>query len=294
MHPSSVVPCSVCGYHAPARPCPHCGGAPRERSLSGAPPRGSSAILCGARAPLVGFATLCTTPRTKRLLVAPLVLTVLLYGVLFAVFWRTSTAAWSGFVVSEPWRTLLAGGTFVLSAFVFAFVFAWTFALAYQTIAGPFLDTIQGRIEERWFGSDPRATLTRRAEEPRAFAARLFQFAAVETRSLLVSLHASLVAALMLLAFVWLLFVPLVGHPTFGAIAGFASGIALLDIACARRDWTLGRRLSFARRHCLPLAALGLVTSVFFLVPFLGPIVGIPSAAIGGQWLVCRLDKARI
>lgn len=242
----------------------------------------------------LGFWVLLTTPRTKRLLVPPFLLTLGLYVTCFVATWRLSTSTWSDFVVSEPWRSLASAGTFLVSAVVFGFVFAWTFGIAYQTIAGPFLDTIQGRVEARWFGADPREAITRARGEGRPLSRRVLSFTQDQVRSALVSVQASLFALFLMLMFVWLLFVPLVGHPTFGAVAGFASGISLLDIACSRREWSLGARLRFVGRHFGPVAVLGVVTSFLFLVPYLGPVLAVPSAAIGGQWLVCRLDKARL
>ena len=291
---SRVEPCPACGYDAPGGVCRHCGGLPREPSLAGPAPRGARALLAGARALPLGLWILLTTPCTKRLLVPPFLLTVFLYGAAFVVALRLSASAWTDLVVSEPWRSLATAGTALLTAVVFAFVFAWTFGIAYQTVAGPFLDTIQGRIERRFFGADPRETLARERGAQGSLVRRVWRFSGEQVRSALVSLQASLLALLILVAFVWLLFVPFVGHPTFGAIAGFASGISLVDIACSRREWTLGRRLRFAVRHAGALAVLGLVTSLLFLIPYLGPILAVPSAAIGGQWLVCRLDKTRI
>jgi uncharacterized protein involved in cysteine biosynthesis len=289
-----VKPCPICGYETNASACPHCRGAPREASLAGPPPRGLAAIWAGARALPRGFGILLTTRRTKRLLFPPLVLTIVLYSIGFLVAWRLGASTWRAHVVSEPWRTLAEAGTFVVAAIVFAFVFAWTFTIVYQVVATPFYDAIQGRVEARWFGADPRATIVRAREAGLTTTKKWLLFSRDQTRSLIVSLEASVVALLILLLFVWILLIPFVGSPTFGAVAGFASAIALLDIPFSRREWPLSRRLRFVFTNIGAVTALGLATSLVFLVPFAGPIVGLPSASIGGQWLLVRLDKSRL
>ncbi|MDZ4772939.1 MAG: EI24 domain-containing protein [Planctomycetota bacterium] len=294
MRPSGVKPCPTCGYHAPTSVCPHCGGAPREASLTGPPPRGLAEIGAGLTALPRGFAILLTMPRTKRLLIPPFLITFVVYSVAFLVGWRAFASTWNDLVTSEPWASLLEAGTFLVSVVVFAFVFAWTFALVYQAIAAPFFDTMQGRIEARWFGADPRETITRDLASGRTTAGKVIALSSDQARSLLVSLEASIVAGAIMLCFLWVLFVPIVGHPTFAGVAGFAASIALVDIPCSRRDWSLARRLRFVFGHFLPFFAFGVTTSLVFLIPFAGPIVAVPSAAVGGLWLLVRLDKSRL
>lgn len=294
MRPALVKPCPTCGYHAPSSPCRHCRGAPNAPSLAGPPPRGFSAVLAGARALPMGFWILLSTPRTKRLLLPPFALTCIVYAVAFVAGWRLFASSWNELVESEPWRTLLEAGTFLVSAIVFAFLFAWTFAFVYQAIAAPFFDTIQGRIEARWFGADPRATITRESEHGLVGARKWLSFSQDQARSLLVSIEASIIALVIMLAFVWVLFIPFLGSPIFAAVAGFAASIALVDIPCSRRDWSLARRLRFVFRNFGAVGALGVATSLLFLVPIIGPIVGVTSAMIGGMWLLVRLDKSRL
>jgi uncharacterized protein involved in cysteine biosynthesis len=359
-----VIPCPVCGYHAPEAFCRHCAGDPHEDSLRGAPPRGFRAWLAGAWAVPIGAWILLRTPRVKRLLVPAVILTCLVFAVLLGLSlsgvhalldhlrsngsaapdadagWFARSLHWlagSGIVMG-----LLEGSAFVVIVVVFAFVALWTFSVAYEAIGGPFFDTIQGRIEARWFGRDPRETLQPRPEiapsraawlttacvtvaailvavfflwssslawllllclpipflfagkrDP-AYGAWLARTVGTEARSLLVSVQASLVSLVIMLLLVWIAFIPFVGYPTFSAIAGFASAITLIDIPCSRRRWSLGQRLRFVFRNFGPVLLLGVVTSFVFVVPILGPIVGIPSASIGGQWLLCRLDKSHL
>lgn len=355
MIPHPTRPCRRCGYDAPQVVCPHCrepeAGGVREPSLQGPPPRGLAAIGAGARALPMGLAVLARTSGVKRWLLPPLTLTLVFFLLSFVLIWRalanlvepTSAgpdAGWferiarSSFVVG-----VVEAGTFVAVLVLMSIVAVWTFAVVYQAIAGPFLDAIQGRIEERWYGSDPRARLapvlaipTTRAvwitvacgaialvmlalfvtwssraawllvpgsiapfwitcRRDRDYAAWLSTTLRTESRSLFVSVQASIFAGAVMLVLSWTLVLPLVGPPTFASVAGFASAITLLDIPCSRRRWSFGQRVRFVFGNFGPVLAFGLATSALFLVPFVGPLVGIPAASIGGQWLLCRLDK---
>ena len=359
-----VIPCPVCGYHAPEAFCRHCNSVPHEPSLRGPPPRGWQAWLAGAQALPRGAWILLRTPRVKRWLVPAVMLTCLVFVVLLVLAlggvnalldtlragesaepdadagWWARSLHWmsgSGIVMG-----LLQGSAFIVVAVVFAFVALWTFSVIYEAIGGPFFDTIQGRIESRWFGLDPRETLQPRPEiatsratwltavcgiaaaalvvaffawssgwawflllllplpflvagkrDP-AYGAWLARTVGTEARSLMVSVQASIVSLVIMLLLVWVLFIPLVGYPTFSAIAGFAASITLIDIPCSRRRWSLGQRLRFVFGNFGAVLLLGVATSFVFIVPILGPIVGIPCASIGGQWLLCRLDKSRL
>ena len=76
--------------------------------------------------------------------------------------------------------------------------------------------------------------------------------------------------------------------------AGFSTAISLLDIPFSRRRWSLSQRLSFLLQNPLALVAFGSTASLLFLVPFIGPILMVPAASVGGLWLVVRLDKSRL
>lgn len=357
-----VIPCPVCGYDAPEASCRHCRGAPNEPTLRGAPPRGWKAALAGIQALPMGAWILLKTPRVKRWIVPPVLLTFVAFGVLLGgalegahalvaqmrragpdelaadAGWLAKgmhAAAGSGVVMG-----IVEGSALVLTFVVLVFVAVWTFSVVYEAIGGPFFDTIQGRIEVRWFGKDPRETLQPHAEIAAAratwttvacavaaialvvaffawsspfawllllglpapfvvasrrdpsYGAWLARTVGTEARSLLVSLQASIVSLVIMALLVWTYFIPFVGYPTFSAIAGFAASITLIDIPCSRRGWTLGQRLLFVFGNFVPVLLLGVATSFVFIVPILGPIVGIPCASIGGQWLLCRLDKS--
>jgi uncharacterized protein involved in cysteine biosynthesis len=364
MSKEPVLPCPVCGYHAPDLACRSCGLAPAEPSLRERRGGLLREVGVGLRALLQGARTLISTPGTKRLLLPPLLLTGLFFGLIlwFLVRWMTSFFA---AVEAENlaqlglspgfWRDALewlaglqiviaiaqAGSVLVLLV-AFTIAGLWTFSIAYELVSGPFLDTIQARVEARWFGADPRLRLEQPPGLDAAAAARASTLAAgasvlvlaaflwidsrwawvllgliplcfavatrrtpgttswtlwflkSQGRALWTSVKATLLAALILVAFLWLKFVPFLGLPLFAMVAGFATALTLLDIPFSRRGWSLDQRVRFLFQHLPAVLALGVATSLVFVVPFVGPLAGVPCASIGGQWLLCRLDKNRM
>jgi len=363
-----VVPCPLCGYDAPdaqAGPCPHCALAPREPSLR-APARGTLAeIRAGLAAIPKGFGVIVATRGTKRWLLPPFLITS---GVFLAVLWWL--VAWVDGLIEairlgegepppgyEGWlgwvaEKLMQSAVFIWiaklsSALVLGIVFLvamlWTFSIVYEAIAGPFLDTVHGQIEVRWFGSNPRDALTRPTRIPASRCAFLTAIAAaisigfgvawwygtgwlawvyllvgvplpfllfgffhreygkwlgwvirIEGGTLWVSVKASLLAALVLVCFFWIKFIPVIGYVLFACLAGFATAITLLDIPFSRRQWPLSARLRFMSQHLGAMLAFGIVASLVYVVPVVGPAVLVPAASVGGLWLVCRLDKDRL
>jgi uncharacterized protein involved in cysteine biosynthesis len=251
--------------------------------------------------------------------------------------WVRSAVEWllaQGFVLA-----LVKAGGVIAVLVVTSIAALWTFSVAYEAIAAPFLDELQGRLEARWFGRDPYKTVERPNDisqrrilawslaagvpalaglvlwwfgEPPAsrwwlcapplallaacLAARdygewLGWAARSQVRTLWVSVKTSVLALFILLCFAWLKFVPLIGWVLFAMVAGFVTALLLLDIPFSRRRYTVRQRIAFVRGNALSVTVLGLSTSLVFVVPFLGPLVGVPAASIGGLWLLCRRDK---
>ena len=124
-----------------------------------------------------------------------------------------------------------------------------------------------------------------------AFGEWLAWRAAIELRTLAASLEATAIAAVMLAFALPLLLIPWFGTPLFALAAGFTTSISLLDIPMSRRRWGIGLRLSFLAHHAPSVLVFGLVASLMFLVPVLGPLLMVPAASVGGLWLFLRLDK---
>ncbi|HJO27003.1 MAG TPA: EI24 domain-containing protein [Planctomycetota bacterium] len=362
-------PCPRCGYHAPSLPCPHCAhprpegqeGAVGDPSLRGAPTGPALGAVDGLRAVPTGLFILMTTSGVKRWLIPPLLATTVLFTLLFSWLWALLQDLVAAVDITDPesigldegWLReavvwILEGGFvtwaaqasswLLLVALAFIAVL-WTFSIIYEALSGPFLDEIQGRLESRWFGADPRSSLERPTDIPTRRCAILSVLAAlpatacltlwwtgaglvawlwlagiplsfllaslldgryrswlawiirVEGKTLFVSIKAAGLAGLLLVVFIWVKFIPGVGPALFVILAGFTTALSLLDIPFSRRGWPLAMRLAFLRRNFLPAVAYGIVSGLFFLLPIVGPILMVPSASIGGLWLLCRLDK---
>lgn len=360
-----VLPCPVCGYHAPGEDCPHCHRAPAEISLAARGPRALGGVRAGLQAVPRGMLFLLTTRGVKRFLLPPIALTLLAFALAFrwawgaldglldsvragndvsvdiSIDWLRSTIEWilrAGVLV---WLAQAAGVIVLLV--VGMLVALWTFSIVYEACAGPFLDEIQGRIETRWFGADPVSAQRPALEISTARCAVLttcviaFAVAGVwawwklafpwswvalvagviapvfaltrvereygrwlswlvrrEGAMLWTGLEASLLAGLLLLLCLPLKFIPFVGPVFFGVIAGFTTAVSLLDIPFSRRRWSLGLRARFLLANPGAVTSFGAIAGLLFIVPILGPLAMVPAASIGGQWLVCRLDKSRL
>ncbi len=249
----TIVPCSLCGYHAPELPCPHCAERPLERSLA-RPVRGPlRGIVAGLLALPKGLHVLATTPGLKRWLVPPLIFSAtLLVLVLSWVFsaldaalerhlpgefrfdqardwlqglgqgWRWLASVWGALVGAAEWTVNVLLGLFLsplkwLGWFLVGSLVCWyVFSFAYEAIAGPFLDEVQARIEGRWFGADPRSRLERPNDLPPERAARLtFVLLACLALLLCAVLLSPLPAAVLLLGPLTLL-VPLARDRRYG------------------------------------------------------------------------------
>lgn len=301
------TPCPRCGYPAPDAACAHCA---RLAEPSLATPRAGAReeLVAGAQALLRGLHFLGATRGTKRWLVPPLVLTTTVFAFLtFGLVelvdgWLAELRAhgaaelafephWLADAVEAVIRSAVVWWFVSLGSFAVAFVAAflvalWTFSIVYEALCGPFLDVVHARVEQRWFGADPRATLDGERGRTGAWAWLARNLALLGT-----SAKASLLAAALLVLAFPVQFVPWVGGLCFAVAAGFATAVSLLDIPFSRREWSLRQRLAFVRDHAGAVGTFGLTAGLVFLVPFVGPILCVPAASVGGAWLVCRLDK---
>jgi len=278
-----AIPCPLCGYDAPGPTCPHCRRKPAEKSLA-APLRGRiTGIGVGLRAVPEGLALLFRTSGIKHLLIPPLFLTLLAFTLIFYEVWGYFGELLTAVRIDDPaaldWDIgwLRKAAEWIIRArilvwianlsqvllFIFAsgIIAAWTFAIVYEALAGPFLDEIQGRLEERWFGQNPRNTIERPTAIPVARCARLSTIAGIP-------------AGVALLFFVFVS-----GWPAWIALA--AAPVPFLALAAYDKEygkwlaWVVrveGRTLWVSiKAACLA----GVVLILFFWLKFI-PLIGPP------------------
>jgi uncharacterized protein involved in cysteine biosynthesis len=118
--------------------------------------------------------------------------------------------------------------------------------------------------------------------------------AKVEGKATWASIQAAIITGILLVVALPLYFVPVVGYFLFATVAGFATAVGLLDIPMERRLWKLGQRARFIGRNLPPLIAFGVAAGLLLAIPILGPLLMVPSASLGGLWLICRLDKSHL
>lgn len=369
-----ILPCPLCGYDAritggseepgalvPA--CPHCGLDSLDATLS--QPRASAfgGVMVGLAALPRGLYYLASTAGVKRWLIPPLLLTTGAFVGLFWWFWALITPlieklqeyqesdlpplpegwlerAGEWFLRSAVLAGLAQAGGLVLFIVVSSLAGLWAFSIVYEAIAGPFLDEIHGRLERRWFGTNPRDSIQRPTDLPskrcavitaiaavpavaalvgcwwltgwllwvtllvgvplpflvaaavnREYGKWLFWVLRLEGGTLLVSVKAASIAGVVLVLFLPLKFVPVLGYVLFGGAAGFTTALSLLDIPFSRRQWSLKSRISFMLHQLPAMVTFGIVSSLLFVIPVVGPVVMVPAASVGGLWMICRLDK---
>jgi uncharacterized protein involved in cysteine biosynthesis len=261
--------------------------------------------------------------------------------------WDWLKTAWASGVVAVEWLVNTAWGLFTsqplrwLGWFLVGSLVVWyCFSIAYEALAGPFLDEVQARIEARWFGLDPRSRLERPNDIPtsrcmalsgvalvvlalllllgwsrlgawaiplaiplslvpsalidRRYGPWALWVASVEGRALWASLQATILTTLLLAISLPVYFVPGAGYFLFAMVTGFATAVGLLDIPFERRGWTLRQRGRFVGRNLLPFLVFGISAGFLLAIPLLGPLLMVPSASLGGLWLVCRLEKGSL
>lgn len=224
-----------------------------------------------------------------------------------------------------------AGG--VLLFLVVAFLAWWfLYAIVFEVLAGPFLSRMQARAEDHWLGGhgetvehpfETRGLMLLTAAlglggvaawfAPNgyglvAFAAPLVvlwaslpafrawfgPFVRLEGRAAIQGGVVALVALVGSLPFLLLHFLPGVGSLLAAGAAGFFLAIGTLDLALERRGWSLDGRFALARHCALALVAFGAVCAFLFALPVIGPLIMLPSASLGGTWLVSKLDKSAV
>ena len=171
------IPCPICGYDAPGDSCPHCKLEPAETTLRDA----FSGILTNVQVGLTalprGLVFLGTTRGVKRYLVPPFVLTLVAFVLLFMWVWKwvqrlidwVPAGDGAELPLGDGWirdglEWVVRTGVFMWAAqlgglllflVVSSLVVLWAFSIIYEAVAGPFLDEIHGKMEQRWFGFDP-------------------------------------------------------------------------------------------------------------------------------------------
>ncbi|MBM3988328.1 MAG: hypothetical protein FJ294_10295 [Planctomycetes bacterium] len=284
-----IAPCPYCGYDWPVsanEACATCAGRPPQ-SLRGR--RGGwGELQDGLAALLQGARLLVTTRGTKRWIVPPAVCTFAAFTALSVWLYRTvmhwlergRELALEQLPELDGWERALAewlvdhalslaaakASAFLIATSLTLLVSLWAFSLLYELLAGPFLDELQGVLESRWFGADPRAARERPVGLTGVECA-LGTLACV-----------GVIAAGVTLG----LWVARPGSLLYGALAGLAACAAILFCWPPFRRWLLWRARIELRTVLASVQATALsgLLLVFALPVLLVPLVGHPLFAL--------------
>jgi uncharacterized protein involved in cysteine biosynthesis len=275
-----------CGYPAAgaARICEACA---RSGAVGAGPSGGGAAarpagFAAGAAAFARGVAFLLKTPRTKRYAVIPFLIAIVVFAAGFHWLWGTAEPVRAALAPAETmaaWlRTIILGFLTVVFVAIFALLVWATASSITAAIAAPILDLLVGRVDEVTFGA------------PRAVSLSWVSDAAFNIGQALLTLCLVLPLNVAAFAVAWI--------PPIGPFAGLflvstAAGFAALDIAAARRRFTLGQKIRVATTNFPAILGFGAASAVVCLIPCVGWMVSIPAAAVGGALLFHGLDLRR-
>jgi CysZ protein len=163
----------------------------------------------------------------------------------------------------------------VLSGIVITLLGLVLVFLLSSLVAAPFNDALSEAVERILTGAAPPPFSLRRMMADIARTIRL--------ELLKVLLYAAIIGPMFLASF----FIPGIGQLV--SLAGFALtaiylGIDYVDWPAARRDWSVGERVAFARRQLAAVAGFGTGVWVLLFIPLVN-LFFMPAAVAGGTML---------
>ena len=199
-----TFPCPHCGWENAGRGLMEAGESAGSMAGARSPHGPWRGLVDGAVALPRGLSILLRTRGLKRWLVPPLLLTSLL--VVLVLWWSFSQMSaaldavlptgielegrWAWIEsLSDRWGWMKATWVWIVGATEWCLNAGWNlftsqplrwlgwfllgslavwycFSIAYEALAGPFLDEVHGRIEATWYGGDPRSNLERPNDIP--------------------------------------------------------------------------------------------------------------------------------
>ncbi|MFN0208023.1 MAG: EI24 domain-containing protein [Planctomycetota bacterium] len=270
-------PCDVCGYPAgEGGRCSICAAGPPALKS------GRSRFLAGFRFYFSGIRFLLNTPRTKRYVIAPITISLLIFSISVYFLWN----------ITDPLREWLSQGEWMpdwlkaIVAFLVGTVTAgillilvwFTAAGVTAAVAAPFLDILVGRVDEVKTGKPRIAGGTWLAD---------LAFTAIQSGVIIIFI---IIINIVALAIAW---IPPVGAPVSFVLLTFGAGLGALDVAASRRRWTFSQKMRVASANISTLLGFGTAAVLIAFVPCVGWMLTIPVSAAGGTLMLYGLDLSR-
>ena len=194
---------------------------------------------------------------------------------LFPESWNSATGAAGAFLKAFHWLIdLLAGLVIVLLGLVLVFLLS-------SVVAAPFNDALSEAVE---------GILTGEAAPPFSFTHMIADvFRTVRLELFKVLFYAAVVGPIFLVS----LFLPGIGQVVSliaFALTAIYLGIDYIDWPAARRDWSVGDRLAFARQRLPAIAGFGTGVWVLLFIPIVN-LFFMPAAVAGGTMLFVEMNR---
>ena len=241
----------------------------------------------GLALPFRGAGFLFRNRGLKRYAVLPLVLNILIYAVVLAVFfhflwnWRVGTVEWRFWGPIGGWLAAAVGwlGWFLrLVAAMLALGAAFfTFTGVGMVLASPLNDILSERAELVWSGREGRLSM------PLRFTAKAAFISACDS---LMNLLRQLFFTLLALPF---LLVPMVGFAPLFLVGGYFAAFGFIDSAMARNFLRPRHKKLLTAKRFWELLGFGTAMQACFAVPFLGMLL-MPVGVVAGTLVYCGED----
>lgn len=215
----------------------------------------------------------------------PMLVNIVLYVALMALaFWWIARwePSWlrewheSGVVgLAAGW--VVAVAKWAVAAPVVLVVVYFTFTTVGMVIAAPFNDVLSGRVEA--------VLSTGASDEAASMQAWTRQMVATTIGSIRL-LMLQILLSLLVLPF---LLIPVVGFLPLFLVTAYFGGLAMIDVAVARHDPTVGRLRRVLPGRRWQALALGVGTELLFFVPLVAMLV-LPLGVIAGTMLYVMWD----
>lgn len=234
--------------------------------------------------PLEGARFLLLHRGLKRYAVLPLIVNVLLYVIVIALFiwllstWTPRVGDWQFLGPVGAWLAAATNWTLVTLKWLIAiplllFFCYFTFTIVGLVLASPFNDLLSDRVERtaRGFVDDPGTGFVRSV--------------GVSMLESLLLLGRQLLWTVLALPF---LLIPVVGALPLLTVTAWFAGVSFIDVTLARHQLRWPWKHALLRANRWEVLGLGAVMQMLFLVPFLGLLL-LPIGVVAGTLLALAM-----
>ncbi|MBE7493220.1 MAG: EI24 domain-containing protein [Planctomycetes bacterium] len=240
-------------------------------------PSGLRGFVAGFAAFLVGLRLVLPGGGLFRWALAPVLASALVLGGLAAGAFLGVWAWLDGMLQDWRWLAWLGG----LAALIVTLLLAYFLFTPVMGLFGPlFMDPICEQVHIRYAGG------------PIADAAQAPSFARRQLRAVVVSLKWLVISLAVQLPLAVVGLITVAGLVIAVPVNALLQGVDLMDNPLGLRNWPLGRRLGWCRRHTMATLGIGAAASLCLLVPGLNLFM-LPAGVAGATVLMVAAGPAQ-